>query len=219
MSAKERRKAIVGAALPLFAKNGFANTTTKELAAAAGVSEALLYKHFSSKEALYAEIQKLGGQDHDPALEKIRSMPPSTSTLVQLVSYLVRYCLMGRPDDSVPCYLRNRLVLNRCLESGDFRRFLLQNCFASCFAKMLVSLEAAETAGDLVTVPISIKNRLIFAHFFASMLGLAQIPQEPVKADGNFEELLHQAVWFVLRGLGLKDKAIAINYNPKSLSV
>ncbi|PYM09743.1 MAG: hypothetical protein DME18_17505 [Verrucomicrobia bacterium] len=51
LSAEERREAIVKAALPLFARKGFANTTTRELADAAGVSEALIYKHFPSKES------------------------------------------------------------------------------------------------------------------------------------------------------------------------
>ena len=55
----ERKAAIVEAALPLFARQGFAATTTKQLALAAGVSEALLYKHFPSKEALYREIKGL----------------------------------------------------------------------------------------------------------------------------------------------------------------
>ena len=46
----ERRAAIVKAVLPLFARQGFSNTTTRQLAEAAGVSEALLYKHFPSKD-------------------------------------------------------------------------------------------------------------------------------------------------------------------------
>ena len=43
LSGEQRRTAIVKAALPLFARKGFANTTTRELAEAAGVSEALNY--------------------------------------------------------------------------------------------------------------------------------------------------------------------------------
>ena len=42
MTAKDRKLAIVKAALPLFARQGFAETTTRELAKAAGVSEPLL---------------------------------------------------------------------------------------------------------------------------------------------------------------------------------
>src|SRR5436190_1872122 len=71
LSAEQRRTAIVKAALPLFARKGFANTTTRELAEAAGVSEALIYKHFPSKESLYAEIQNTGCKDKDNGLEKL----------------------------------------------------------------------------------------------------------------------------------------------------
>jgi len=40
----------------LFAKKGFNGTTTKEIAQAAGISEALVFKHFPTKRALYAAI-------------------------------------------------------------------------------------------------------------------------------------------------------------------
>jgi hypothetical protein len=32
-------------------------------------------------------------------------------------------------------------------------------------------------------------------------------------------ELVEQAVWFGLRGMGLKDKVIARHYNPKALAL
>ena len=55
-SAEERRAQIVATATCLFAKNGFAGTTTAALAKVCGVSEALIYKHFSSKRSLYEAI-------------------------------------------------------------------------------------------------------------------------------------------------------------------
>src|SRR5262244_2632649 len=73
----ERRKAIVLAAVPLFARKGFAGTTTKELAEAAGISEALLFRHFPSKKHLYGEILRLGCEG-DPALERLAALPGST---------------------------------------------------------------------------------------------------------------------------------------------
>lgn len=56
LPAGERRAAILGSAADLFATRGFAGVTTRELAAAAAVSEATLYKHFPDKEALYRAI-------------------------------------------------------------------------------------------------------------------------------------------------------------------
>jgi AcrR family transcriptional regulator len=47
---------LIAAAASLFADKGFNGTTTKEIAKAAGVSEALVFKHFPTKRALYAAI-------------------------------------------------------------------------------------------------------------------------------------------------------------------
>jgi AcrR family transcriptional regulator len=56
LSAAERRAAIVQAAIRLFAEKGFEGTTTRELAAAAGVTEPVLYQHFATKRDLYTAI-------------------------------------------------------------------------------------------------------------------------------------------------------------------
>jgi len=52
----ERRAGLIEAAASLFAADGFKGTTTKQVAKAAGVSEALLFKYFPTKRALYTAI-------------------------------------------------------------------------------------------------------------------------------------------------------------------
>lgn len=56
MSSQDRRAAIVQAAVGLFAERGFRGTTTRELAAAVGVTEPVLYHHFKTKRDLYSAI-------------------------------------------------------------------------------------------------------------------------------------------------------------------
>ena len=56
MSGDERREQILRSAMALFSKNGFSGTTTKQIAAAAGVSEAMVFRHFASKDELYGAI-------------------------------------------------------------------------------------------------------------------------------------------------------------------
>src|SRR5436190_254441 len=56
MRAETRRSQIVSVAAELFASRGFSGTTTKEIAEGAGVSEAIIFRHFASKEQLYAAI-------------------------------------------------------------------------------------------------------------------------------------------------------------------
>ena len=56
MAGEERRRQIVKVAMRLFSERGFGGTTTKEIAQAAGVSEAIIFRHFATKEDLYRAI-------------------------------------------------------------------------------------------------------------------------------------------------------------------
>ena len=56
MAGEERRLQILRVAVKLFSERGFRGTTTKEIAHAAGVSEAMVFRHFATKEELYAAI-------------------------------------------------------------------------------------------------------------------------------------------------------------------
>jgi AcrR family transcriptional regulator len=55
-SAGDRQASLIAAAASLFAAKGFNGTTTKEIAKAVGVSEALVFKYFPTKRTLYAAI-------------------------------------------------------------------------------------------------------------------------------------------------------------------
>src|SRR3989442_12241517 len=148
MNARDRKLAIVRAALPLFARKGFAETTTKELPQAAGVSEPLLYKHFPSKEALYAEIQNFTCKGSDPVVQKLTDLEPSTSTLVHLVYYLLRALVLGRPGGAISWETRHRLMLKSFLEDGTFARGLYRSRFECFFSRLEASLAAADSCGD-----------------------------------------------------------------------
>jgi len=56
VSGEERRRQIIEAAATLFSRHGFSGTTTREVAKAVGISEATVFKHFTTKEELYAAI-------------------------------------------------------------------------------------------------------------------------------------------------------------------
>ena len=220
MTAQDRKLAIVKAALPLFARKGFAETTTKELARAAGVSEPLLYKHFPGKEALYAEIQNYSCNATDSDAQRLAELKPSASTLVHLVYFLTRSILLGKPKSVIKWETRHRLMLNSFLEDGAYARLLYKNRFADFCSRMEASLAAATAAGDAVASPVSGANRSYFAHHVAAWLAVVHLAgKPPMDYKAPPEELLNQAVWFVLRGMGLTDKAIATHYNPKALAL
>lgn len=56
MSAEDRKLQILRVAVGLFSQRGFGGTTTKEIAQAAGVSEAMVFRHYATKQELYSAL-------------------------------------------------------------------------------------------------------------------------------------------------------------------
>ena len=208
LDSDERRKMIVAAAVPLFARKGFAGTTTKELAEAAGISEALLFRHFPSKKHLYGEILRLGCEG-DPALERLAALEPSTATLVHMITFMVRYFLLGGVDE-VELDTRLRLVLHSFLEDGEYARELFETIFERVHPLFVASVEAAAAAGDLRAEPIASANRFWFGHHVAAMVAFVSLPgRASISYQGSVTALAEEASWFILRGIGVRDAAIA----------
>src|SRR6202171_4062683 len=147
MTGDLRRQLILGAAKRCFARHGFAGTTTKSVAAAASISEGLLFKHFPSKAALYAEI--LAEEcEADPDLAHLLGQEPSTATLVELVRGMVRHFfqITDVPDEQEA--QRLRLMTTSHLDDGEFARLLyakIEDLIGSVFT---ASIESAVAAGD-----------------------------------------------------------------------
>ncbi|TAG07837.1 MAG: TetR/AcrR family transcriptional regulator [Oscillatoriales cyanobacterium] len=59
-SETETKKRILQAAQRLFARSGYDGTTTRDLAAAAGVAEGTLFRHFDNKKAILVEVATEG---------------------------------------------------------------------------------------------------------------------------------------------------------------
>jgi TetR/AcrR family transcriptional regulator len=56
LPASDRRLQLLETALDIFSRKGFSGTTTKEIAAAAGVTEAIIFRHFPTKHDLYNAV-------------------------------------------------------------------------------------------------------------------------------------------------------------------
>ncbi len=71
----DRRHDILMAAMELFAKKGFRGTTTRDLATHAEINEAIIFRHFKTKEELYSAIlEHKAGQNRDAHLEEVKRL-------------------------------------------------------------------------------------------------------------------------------------------------
>ena len=218
LSAEARKEAIVEAVQDVFAEKGFDGTTTRELAKAAGVSEALLYKHFPSKESLYAAM--LDGCAKGPTFaeaSRILELDASTSTLVVMVHFMISHYVLGRPGDRHRAAL-NSLLVRSLLGDGEFVRLMHKKLAAAWLKKFEACLQAAAKAGEMREVPIRHDLCVWLVQHVAFSLMLHLQPKVPVvNYKVSREELVSQATWFGLLGIGIKEEAVRRYYSPKVL--
>lgn len=221
LSGGERRSAIIRAVRDVFAQKGFHGTTTRELARAAGVSEALLFKHFPNKEALFSAMQMAACTEQDIGrFERLRKLTPSSSTLVLMVHYLVDLLLGRTGRENREMNVQDRLMLRSLAEDGEFARHVHNMVETHWLAVLEPCLRAAHAAGDTAELTVLPALAGWFSHSLPLMIHFILLPTNPV---ANFrvsrQSLVEQTVRFILRGMGMKDAVIKKHYNPKALAL
>ena len=221
ISSEERRDSILKAARGVFAENGFRGTTTRALAEAAGVSEALLFQHFPTKEALYAAVQSAFFREQESDIRgDLMAMEPSTAALVRIVhGFYVNLIDPLSRDVKADRAILARLMFRSLVEDGEFARLFIKRIPSHLVKKLEECIRASAAAGDLDTSPDHANLAGWFAHHLAITLMLHQLPKPPVFPYGvPRESLVEEAVRFALRGIGLKEEAIRRYYHPDKLA-
>src|SRR4051794_29392311 len=118
----EARERIVSAALTQLAEGGYASATVQTVAARAGVATGSVYRHFTSKSELFAEVFRRASQremdvfgeatadDGRSAAERIAAATDAFATRA-LISPTRAYALIAEPVD--PAVEAERLVFRR----------------------------------------------------------------------------------------------------------
>ncbi len=111
-SAADRREQILEVGTGLFAQRGFQGTTTKLIAERSGVTEALIFQHFASKEDLYWAVieRKIKASG---ARERMQQRLQAGGTDLEVLSGIAAEILERRAKDQT----LSRLLLYSALEN------------------------------------------------------------------------------------------------------
>ena len=104
LSRERRREQILKSAELLFAATGLRSTTTSALAKAAGISEAILYRHFGAKQKLFEKVVERNTQERLAGLEgRLSSIPnlPPLECIDRMAEATVLACADGEGNASV----------------------------------------------------------------------------------------------------------------------
>lgn len=214
MPSDERQKLIITRVRELFAHKGLEGATTRELAQAAGVSEGLLFKHFPSKEAIHrAMLDSIEAKLPDTIRESLSS-EPSTSNLIMIIHNLVSILLTDHPDELDDI---TRIYLRSLAGDGEFAHLVLAKPQGLLIPNLEKNIQAALASGDIVDSPVPIHLRAWFVDRLTFIFMADLLPPRPVIDYGIARtDLVREIVWFLLRGIGLKEEVIRSHYTEGS---
>ena len=127
-SSANRREQILEVATALFAQQGFQGTTTKVIAEKSGVNEALIFRHFPSKEELYWAVieRKI---DCAAPLERLLENLEAGGDDLDILSRVAFEVLERRAKDQT----LSRLLLYSALEKHELSERFFRNYIANYF--------------------------------------------------------------------------------------
>jgi AcrR family transcriptional regulator len=174
--AAARKASIIQAAAAMFAEKGFNGTKTREIAARAGVSEALIFKHFPSKEDLYAAI--LVQRSPVPGLlERIRALAERRHD-DEVFTSIAETIVGGAPDQDLM-----RLILFSALESHELSDMFFQNHIRQFYDVLAAYIEQRIEDGAFKPVEPLVAARafmgMLIYHRLLTVLFQAPLTQKP----------------------------------------
>jgi AcrR family transcriptional regulator len=127
-SSADRREQILEIATGIFARQGFQGATTREIAQHSGVTEALVFRHFSSKVELYWAVieRKIVAA---AGTERMREILSSGEDDRQILAEVAAQILDRRANDET----LSRLLIYTALENHDLSDRFFRKYVAECF--------------------------------------------------------------------------------------
>lgn len=147
LPAGERRSQLIETAIDLFSRKGFAGTTTKEIAKAAGVTEAIVFRHFATKQHLYRAILEHGFRSADGSEDGPGNWIAQMQELME-----------ARDDEGLFRYLLTRIIaVHR--ERPQFKRLMLYAALEGQEFAMMHHNEVAAPIGKSLMEYIAKRQR------------------------------------------------------------
>lgn len=143
-SAEDRRQQILEVARGLFARKGYAGTTTREIALAAKVNEAIVFRHFPTKEELYWAVMDSTCRTTG-VRDRFRERVAQGGTVRDILVDVARQTLERRAKDQT----FTRLLFFSALENHELSHRFFTNFVAGYYEALAEFIQEQIDAGNL----------------------------------------------------------------------
>ena len=210
LSASERKALILASARRIFSRHGYEAARTQEIARESGVSEALMYRHFPSKQALYRAVLRQTIREQDESYD-VLGLQELTGR--GLVTNMRDYFTLVASDGNEHFKEGFRLLLASLTGDGSFATLVYRRSRRLMGERIRLALEQARKDGDIVGIAIDDRNTSMFIEHVGTMLNaIRSLGPQAAIYEGDTGQIVRNAVWFCCRGIGFTDAALERHY-------
>jgi TetR/AcrR family transcriptional regulator len=190
LSYVERRAQIIDAATQLFSRFGFSGTTTREIARAARINVALIFRFFPRKDDLYAAIIDKKAELSNPEvwLDELRGAAAARDDVAVVGQFLRRIIYQQRHD---PDFVR--LMLYSGLEEHSVAARYRERYFAPLYTFLLEYVELRQREGRFRAGDprILVRTMIAVAWYQATAEIMVPTSEFPLLNDEDFDTYTH----------------------------
>ena len=178
----------------LFSEKGFHGVSIDEIVKELGVSPAVLYRHFPSKESLYQNVLDELACQREDYVKAVVAKDTDFATVLRTMTHIFVRSIANQPD-LLKMELHSRLEGNVATQSffenrwKTFTDYIVFNMNERCDQEYCSATPPAFAA-------------LAFQGMVREILLLSCLDPMTVKSDKNINELIDQAVDFFLSAIG-----------------
>lgn len=196
LKGSQRREKILKAAKKLFAQKGFKGTTTKMLAQEAGISEASLYKYFSSKEEIYLNLLEQKIKD----IGFYFPIKPKNSLKDTLKSIVVQFLKRNTKDPSFV-----KIFLYASLEEHEMSKNILSKLRNIFFSRLESLFQIWIQEKKIKKMDKHLLSKFFFALLYYSLLLKTIFPDDEFNGY-TIEEIANNLTEIFLEGVLYEQK-------------
>ena len=192
LTKNERRTQILEIATQIFVEKGYHDTRTKSIAEACGVTEPVIYKHFSSKEELFLEvISSIAGETFNEII-----FDKNTDTGRVISSFVLNRA--GKVEKTFSLFKR---LLSELLENEKIRRYYYDKYLPRLAYPLIGYLDQLKEQ-DLIKKDIPSKVIVLGLVGILIMVSLAKnLEEKSAYSEYTTDELASQLLHIYLHGL------------------
>lgn len=195
LSAPERRSSLINAAKTLFADKGFHGVSIDEIVNAVGVSPAILYRHFKSKDELYGAVLQDFACQRESYVDTIVNSEEEFETILRGITRVFIDSIVSQPD-------LLKIELYSILEGHEVHRQFFLNRWKTFTDFIEYSLNELQSRGRLSKID-SKASALMYQGMLREVLLLKCLQHSEHLKEYSLNELLDKMISQFINSLDL----------------